>query len=142
MCDLDEKDANSWQVVDLYRQRADCENVFDELKNQWGFAGFCSRNARVTSLAAKLQLLVYNMWNLFMRLLEPGRHVEAAHSRRWFLFIAARLCKSSRQRELKLSVSDRRWSSLQSGYERVDRWLNLTAPQLSAIPPPIIENQR
>lgn len=142
VCDLEGKDANTWQVVDLYRQRADCENVFDELKNQWGFAGFCSRNARVTSLAAKLQLLVYNMWNLFMRLLEPERHVEAAHSRRWFLFIAARLCKSSRQRELKLSVSDRWWSSLQSGYERVGQWLSLTAPQLSSIPPPIIGNRQ
>ena len=26
--------AQSWQVVELYRKRGDCENVFDELKNQ------------------------------------------------------------------------------------------------------------
>jgi hypothetical protein len=24
----------------LYRDRADAENVFDELKNQWGWGGF------------------------------------------------------------------------------------------------------
>jgi hypothetical protein len=34
-------------LVQLYRQRADAENVFDELKNQWGFAGFCAQKAAV-----------------------------------------------------------------------------------------------
>jgi hypothetical protein len=24
----------------LYRDRGDCENAFDELKNQWGWGGF------------------------------------------------------------------------------------------------------
>ncbi|WP_256212241.1 hypothetical protein [Nitrosomonas communis] len=24
----------------LYRDRADCENSFDELKNQWGWGGY------------------------------------------------------------------------------------------------------
>ncbi len=139
--DLDQEEANAWQIVELYRKRADCENVFDELKNQWGLAGFCSRNARVTSLASKLQLLVYNMWNLFMRLLEPQRHVEAAHGRRWFLFIAARLCKSSRQRECKLSVSPQWWKDLEKGYIRVANWLALTAPQLKSIPPPAANPQ-
>ena len=32
--DLSIEQANSWQIIDLYRKRADCENVFDELKNQ------------------------------------------------------------------------------------------------------------
>ncbi len=27
-------------VSDRYRQRADAENVYDELKNQWGGGGF------------------------------------------------------------------------------------------------------
>ena len=40
---LDRDYAQSWQILELYRKRADCENVFDQLKNQWGFNGFCSR---------------------------------------------------------------------------------------------------
>ena len=34
------EEADGFQIVELYRQRGDAENVFDELKNQWGFAGF------------------------------------------------------------------------------------------------------
>ncbi len=44
---LEETQANPWQVQALYRERGDAENVFDELKNQWGFNGFCARSRRV-----------------------------------------------------------------------------------------------
>jgi hypothetical protein len=30
----------------LYRDRADCENAFDELKNQWGWGGFTMRDLK------------------------------------------------------------------------------------------------
>jgi hypothetical protein len=39
---LDVKQATPAQSVLAYRKRGDAENVFDELKNQWGFSGFCS----------------------------------------------------------------------------------------------------
>jgi hypothetical protein len=35
--DLPVEEVNAWQVQPLYRERADAENVFDELKNRWGF---------------------------------------------------------------------------------------------------------
>jgi hypothetical protein len=44
---------NGWQIQELYRQRADTENVFDELKNQWGFSGFCAKSKATTELAAR-----------------------------------------------------------------------------------------
>ena len=132
---LSEKDATSWQIIELYRQRADCENVFDELKNQWGFSGFCSRSRNVTEVAARLLLVAYNLWNLFLRLLEPSRHVEARHGRRWFLFLSARLVRCSRQRTWKMAVSGQWWNSLKDGYKRVLAWLALTAPQLHDIQP-------
>ena len=138
--DFSAEEAESWQVIELYRARGDCENVFDELKNQWGFNGFTSRFREVGELAARLLLVVYNLWNLFVRLLEPNRHVEARHGRRWFLCIAARLVKSGRQRTWKMAVSGEWWTALREGYERVLRWLALTAPQLESIrahsPPP------
>ncbi len=45
------------------QQRADCENIFDELRNQnqWGHAGFCSQHSNVTKLAARLMPLSYNI---------------------------------------------------------------------------------
>ncbi|HLP26313.1 MAG TPA: transposase, partial [Acidobacteriota bacterium] len=131
---LDEPTANAWQVQTLYRERADAENVFDELKNQWGFNGFCARSRRVSAQVARL--LVYNLWSLFVRLLEPARHVEAAGRRRWFLVIAARLVESGRQKTLQVSVQGRWWKPLKTGYTRVAQWLASTAPQLKIPPPP------
>ncbi len=68
--------------MQLYPQRADAENVFDELKNQWGFAGFCSQKATVSQSSARILLLVYNLWSLFVRVLKnQGGHTEAITSR-------------------------------------------------------------
>jgi hypothetical protein len=129
--DLDEIEANAWQVVDLYRKRADTENAFDELKNHWGFTGFCCQNSIATEMAARLMLLTYNSWNLFLRLMEPTRHVEAFEGRRWFLLMAARLVKSGRMLAMKISVADDWRRMLTDGYKRVCAWLESTAPQLT-----------
>jgi hypothetical protein len=121
---------DAWQIVTLYRERADTENVFDELKNQWGFSGFCGRKRAITELAARLLLLVYNLWVLFVRFLQPQAHVEAGRGRRWFLLIAARLVQSGRQKELQLAVSGGWLEKLKDGYLRLHEWIRTTAPQL------------
>ena len=122
------------QVALLYAQRADTENVFDELKNQWGFRGYCSQRAVVTELAVRLVLLTYNLWSLFTRLmgLTPGHHSEAIKSRRDFLFLAAQVVESGRQRTVKLAVKAEWWAVLKGCYERLRTWLESTAPQLEA----------
>ena len=125
-------EAKPEQVALLYNQRADTENVFDELKNQWGFRGYCSGRAMVTELAARLVLLTYNLWSLFTRLmgLNPGHHSEAIKSRRDFLFMAAQVVASGRQRTVKLAVKAEWWTTLKACYERLRTWLGATAPQL------------
>lgn len=50
---LAQERCNAWQIMALDRQRADTENVFDELKNPWGFSGFCARKRAITELAAR-----------------------------------------------------------------------------------------
>ena len=136
---LDEKQLNAWQTLPLYAERADTENVFDELKNQWGFEGFSAKQKAVSALAARLLLLVYNLWGIFSRLMEPSKHVEAAGSRKWFMVIAGRLVKSGRQYEMQISAQGTWWEGLKRGYERVLAWLTATAPQLRLTgqkPPP------
>src|SRR6202030_378749 len=61
----------------LYRDRADCENNFDELKNQWGWAGFTTHDIKRCRLIARCVALVFNWWNLFVRLADPDHHREA-----------------------------------------------------------------
>ena len=94
-------DVNAWQIIERYRQRADTENVFDELKHQWGLEGFCCRKRNATALAARLGLLFYNLRHLFLCLLEPDQHVERAGGRRWFLLIATRWCRAGDRRRCK-----------------------------------------
>ena len=50
----------------LYRERADAENVYDELKNQWGWNGFTTRKLAPCRLMANLVALVYNWWHLYV----------------------------------------------------------------------------
>lgn len=127
---------DAWQILTLYRERADTENVFDELKNQWGFSGFCGRKRAITELAARLLLLVYNLWVLFVRFLQPQAHVEAGRGRRWFLLIAARLVERGRQKEMQLAVSGGWLEQLKDGYLRLHEWIRSTAPQLKTDAPP------
>ena len=64
-----------------YRQRADCENAFDELKNQWGWGGFVTLGLFGSRVAARTVALLYHWWSLFVRCAEPGRPREAITSR-------------------------------------------------------------
>ena len=41
-------------IAQLYRDRADAENAFDELKNQWGLGGWCTRSYGSTVWALAL----------------------------------------------------------------------------------------
>lgn len=62
-------------VARAYRDRADCENVFDEIKNQRGWAGFVTQDLRRCRIMARLIALVYNWRNIFTRLAQPDRHL-------------------------------------------------------------------
>jgi hypothetical protein len=118
------------QLIMVYRKRADAENVFDELKNQWGFADFCSKKAVVSETAARLRLLTYNLWSLFVRVVkDEGVHTEAVTSRDKLLLIPAKLVESGRQKTLKLAVSDKWWTAIAAAYQRLQTWLRRTAPQ-------------
>ena len=47
-------------IVQHYRDRADCENNFDELKNHWGWGGFTSQQIKSCRLISRMTALVYN----------------------------------------------------------------------------------
>lgn len=64
-----------------YRDRGDSENVFDELKNQWGWGGFTTQDLHRCRLLARCVALIYNWWNIFVRLADPDKHLEAITSR-------------------------------------------------------------
>ena len=46
-------------IGQLYRDRADCENGFDELKNQWGLSGFTTQDINRCQTTARACALVF-----------------------------------------------------------------------------------
>lgn len=68
-------------LAQLYRDRADMENNFDELKNQWGWGGFVTKDLLRCQIAARNVALIYNWWSLFVRLADPSKRREAITSR-------------------------------------------------------------
>jgi Transposase DDE domain group 1 len=68
-------------IAQLYRDRGDAENNFDELKNQWGWGGFTTRDVKRCQFMARIVALTANWWNLFVRLADPDQHREAITSR-------------------------------------------------------------
>ena len=76
-------------IAQLYRERADAENGFDELKNQWGWGGYTTQDIKRCRLISRMVALVYNWWSLFVRL-ASGKHHEAITSRPLLLYGVAR----------------------------------------------------
>ncbi len=68
-------------VAQLYRDRADAENINDELKNHWGWGGFTTSGLDRTAIMARFTAMVYNWWTIFCRSLMPDRHIEAVTAR-------------------------------------------------------------
>jgi hypothetical protein len=87
----------------LYRDRADAENAFDELKNQWGWGGFTTHDLHRCQLAARAVALVYNWWSLFVRLANPKARREAITSRPWLMSSVGRKTEHAGQTTITLT---------------------------------------
>lgn len=121
-------------VVQHYRDRADCENVFDELKNHWGWGGYATQDLEPCQTMARMIALVYNWWSLFVRLINPDSHWEAITSRPRLLSSVGRLTRSSRQTTLTITGQHACSAKLQQSLLRVQalfKTIQAIAPQLS-----------
>ena len=90
-------------IAQHYRDRGDSENNFDELKNQWAWAGFTTHDRNRCQIMARITALVYNWWTIFMRLGIPDKHAEAITSRPLALHGIARRTHHSNQTTLEIT---------------------------------------
>ena len=121
-------------LTDLYLQRADAENTYDELKNQWGWGGFMTKDLHRCQVAARNVALVYNWWSLFVRCAEPQRPREAITSRPLLLCGIGRLSESGHQLKVQLTSlheGARDVQKLLTGLSQFLSGLRNTAEQLS-----------
>jgi Transposase DDE domain group 1 len=120
----------------LYRDRADCENVFDELKNQWGWGGFTTQDLHRCRLLAGTVALVYNWWSLFTRLADPEHHREALTSRPLLLSAIARRTQHAGQVTLSISSTHGMRDKARRAYMRIAGFLaelRINAEQLDSL---------
>lgn len=113
-----------FSVAQLYRDRATCENNFDELKNQWGWAGFVTQDLKRSQIMARIVAQVYNWWTLFVRWIDKDRHREAITSRPLMLHGIAREIRHSRQVTLKLTRMHGKSHKINKHIELITRFLH------------------
>ena len=131
----------SWGEKDLlavsqaYRERADSENMFDELKNQWGWTGFSTQDLKRSQLMARMVALIYNWWSLFTRIASGEKHGEAITTRPAFLHGIARHTKHGQQNYLSLSSLHGKSKKIANLLTAISAWLGAfrkSAEQLAA----------
>ena len=110
-------------IAQLYRDRAEAENIFDELKNQWGWTGFTTHDVQRSQVMARMVGLIYNWWSLYTRLAIPHRHTEAITSRPLLLHGIGRKTTHSNQSRLTVTSSHAHIGRVQYALEAVSRLL-------------------
>ncbi len=123
-------------VSGRYAQRADAENVYDELQNQWGWGGFTTKALLRCQVAARNVALIDNGWNLFVRGAEPERPGEALPRRPLRLCAVGRGIESGRQITLRLTITHAEAARAQRRLTGVSLflsgWLNTAEPLTAA----------
>ena len=113
----------------MYRDRADAENAFDELKNQWGWGGFTTHDLHRCQLTTRAVVLIYNWWNLFVRLASPEARREAITSRPWLMSSVGRRTEHAGQTTLTLTGLHAHFDKAREALMRVSAWLQAWAKQ-------------
>jgi hypothetical protein len=90
-------------IAQLYRDRSDAENAFDELKNQWGLGGFTTQDIKRCQTVARCCALVYNWWSWYCRAAHPGGRLEAIRSRPLLLAAVGKAASHANQTLLYLT---------------------------------------
>jgi DDE family transposase len=121
-------------VAQHYRDRGDAENNFDELKNQWGWAGFTTQDRKRCQIMGRIIALVYNWWTIFMRLGIPEKHAEAITSRPLALHAIARQTRHGNQTTVEITSTHAKASQIAAILTQVSGFLKrikTTAEQLT-----------
>ncbi|MCN4144868.1 MAG: hypothetical protein LC437_07455 [Thiohalomonas sp.] len=106
-------------IFQHYRDRADCENNFDELKNQWGWGGYSTHKIKSYQFMPRMIALISNWWNLFVRLVIPHKDHEAITSHPLLLSSIGRLTEHGRQKKMLITSTHGEITTLKSAYIRL-----------------------
>ena len=121
-------------IGQLYRDRADCENGFDELKNQWGWGGYTTQDLERCNLSARAVALIYNWWSWYVRLAHPKARLEAITARPLLLAGIARQTSHAGQERLLVTLTHACTDQIKAMIGNVRKGLDFviaSAPQMT-----------
>lgn len=107
-------------VAQHYRDRADAENIYDELKNQWGWGGYTTRDMHRSQVMARIVAQIYNWWSIYCGLAVADRHAEAITSRPLLLYAVGKQVHHAGKTTLSLT-------SVHAQAKKIIRWLHSVA---------------
>ena len=117
----------------LDRDRADCENGLDELKNPWGWGGYTTQDLERRKLSARAVALIYNGGSGYGRLAHPKARLEAIPRRPRLLAGVARLTQPAGQCRLLVTLTHAANDWIKTMIANVHkglRFVSASAPQL------------
>ena len=123
-----------FSLAQHYRDRADIENVFDEMKNQWSWGGYTTQDLARCQIISRTAALVFNWWSLFSGLAFPDRHAEAITTRPLLLHAVGRQTRHAGQKTVTITSSHAQNSSVRKVLTAVSVFLcklKQTAEQLT-----------
>ena len=121
-------------IAQHYRDRADSENNFDELKNQWGWSGYTTKDMKRCQIMARIIALIYNWWTLYTRLVNPDKHAEAITSRPLLLHAIAKQTRHSNQTTVTITSTHAKAGMIEVVLGQVGRflkWIKSSTEQLT-----------
>lgn len=121
-------------IAQLYRDRGDAENIFDELKNQWGWSGYCTQDIFRSQVMTRIIAIIYNWWSFFVTLADPNKRREAITSRPLLLYAIGRMTKHAGQTTITVSPSHSKHEQargMQARIRAVINWFKQYAQQLN-----------
>ena len=93
-----------------------------EIKLQ-GWGGFTTKDLKRSSMMARMTALVYNWWNIFCRLADPEKHMEAKTSRPMLQNVIGRLTSHSGKRLLHLTAVGAQASKVRALYDGISSFI-------------------
>ncbi|MFN9300248.1 MAG: transposase [Acidobacteriota bacterium] len=114
-------------VTQMYRDRSGAENLFDELKNQWGWTGFSTQDLKRSQLMARLVALIYNWWSIFTRMGTGNKHGDAITTRPLLQQAIAKKTTHANQTKLSISSLHAKARKAANLLSRISAWMKLFA---------------
>jgi hypothetical protein len=108
-CYITNLDFSAKVIWDMYKGRADCENRIKELKEDFGFSNFNTRDFAATEATLNFVAIAYNIMSLFKQAVLRSEKLYQLKTLRYKIFaIGGYLTKNGNQRILQLSLNMKR----------------------------------